>query len=107
MSRMSRYYMNFIEFNSKLTSPSHERVLQFPQNSLIFNLLGNSINESELRNISNDGNNVRLDFVDEQSAKLTEERLSAQVVPGVCGAPLYGIMTDRHESSLILKFVEL
>jgi hypothetical protein len=99
--------MNFIEFNSKLTSPSHERVLQFPQNSLIFNLLGNSINESELRGITNDGSNVRLDFVNEQSAKLTEERLSAQVVPGVCGAPLYGIMTDRHESSLILKFVEL
>jgi hypothetical protein len=99
--------MNFIEFNGKLTSPSHERVLQFPQNSLIFNLLGNSINESELSNISNDGKNVRLDFVNEQCAKLTEERLTAQVVPGVCGAPLYGIVTDRQGSSLILKFVEL
>ena len=99
--------MNFIEFNSKLTSPSHERVLQFPQNSMLFNLIGSTIIESELRNISNDGKNVRLDFVSEQSAKVTEERLSAQVVPGVCGAPLYGIMTDRHESSLILKFVEI
>ena len=99
--------MNFIEFNSKLSSPSDERVLQFPQNSILFHLLGGGIDERELLSIMHDGNNVRLNFVSEQSAKSTEDRISAQVIPGVCGAPLYGIMTDRQQTSLVIKFVEL
>lgn len=99
--------MNFIEFNNKLTSPSETRVTQFPQNSMIFHLLGRTIVESELTNISNEGPNIKLEFISEETAKNTEERLSAQIIPGVCGAPVYGIVTDRHNTSLIVKFVEI
>ena len=41
--------MNLLEFHSRLSSPIHERVLQFPENLMIYKMLnGAAINENEL-----------------------------------------------------------
>lgn len=100
--------MNLLEFNSKLSSHSQERVKQFSVNSLLFNLInGMNIREEDLIQIDNTNNTVIIQFISEQEAMAIKERIIAKIVPGVYGAPLYGIMADQIYNLLKINFVEL
>jgi len=100
--------MNLLEFHSRLSSPINERVLQFPENLMIYTMLnGAAINENELTKITHEGNKVRLTFVSVDAAKIAEDKIAAQVVPGICGGPLYGIVAIQEQESLVVEFVEL
>lgn len=100
--------MNLLEFHSRLSSPIHERVLQFPENLMIYTMLnGAAINENDLTQITHEGSKVRLKFISAEAAKIAEDKIAAQVVPGICGGPLYGIVATHDQESLIIEFVEL
>lgn len=100
--------MNLLEFHSRLSSPIHERVLQFGENLMIYNMLNDAaINEAQLVQIVHEQNKVRLKFDSEQSAKVAEDKIAAQVIPGICGGPLYGIVAMQDKESLVVEFVEL
>lgn len=100
--------MNLLEFNSKLSSPSQERVQQFSINSLLFNLLnGMHLRDGELVQIGNIGNRITLRFISEQCAINIKDTIAAKIIPGVYGGLLYGIMADRIDNILLIDFVEL
>lgn len=100
--------MDLLEFNSKLSSPSQERVQQFSINSLLFNLInGMHLKENELVQIGNEGNTMLLRFSSEQCAKNIKENITAKIIPGVYGHPLYGIMADQTNDLLLIDFIEL
>ena len=100
--------MNLLEFHSRLSSPTQDRIKNLPQLSLLFHILnGGAINENDLVNITNEGRQFRLEFISEQSADMAEEKIITQIVPGICGAPIYGIMSSKKDKSLLINFVEL
>ena len=100
--------MDLLEFNSKLSSPSQERVQQFSINSLLFNLInGMHLEENDLVQIGNEGNTILLRFTTEQCATNIKNSITAKVIPGVYGHPLYGIMADQLNDLLLIDFIEL
>ena len=100
--------MNVLEFHKKLSSPDHNRVHQFSQTSILFNMInGSAIREEELVGMTNNGNKFQVHFVSEQCAIKAKDELDAQIVPGVSGNPLYGIMAEKENNFLNIKFVEL
>jgi len=100
--------MNLLDFHSKLSSSSQERINQYNEDLLLFHLLnGATIDQKDLVNISHRGTKTLLEFTSPECAKIAEDKISAQIIPGVCGAPLYGIYTVQEQSSLVVEFIEL
>lgn len=100
--------MNVLQFHQKISSQNNEQVDQFYKATMLFNMInGSALKEEELVQIVNKGNKFEIDFVSEQCAYNAANKLAAQIVPGVYGSPLYGIMAQKQNASLIIRFVEL
>ena len=100
--------MNILEFHQKLSSPDNERIEHFIQTSMLFNIInGTAVKEEDLIGIAIDEDKFVLEFTSETASQHAEQNLMAQVIPGVCGGLIYGILADRHGKVLNVKFIDL